>query len=132
MVRQSDKLASSPFLRYAICADTSIVDMQHVVDDKIISELGQISGIKTVKQNETAERVMTAVCDSRQMQAAGITMQDIQEAITNCSYVKPLGMEMVSDFDGKKKLMRINMAADGVRSLNLSKTKIRTANGQLV
>ena len=88
--------------------------------------------IKTVKQNETAERVMTAVCDSRQMQAAGITMQDIQEAITNCSYVKPLGMEMVSDFDGKKKLMRINMAADGDRSLNLSKTKIRTANGQLV
>lgn len=132
MVRQSDKLASSPFLRYAICADTSIVDMQHVVDDKIISEIGQISGIKTVKQNETAERVMTAVCDSRQMQAAGITMQDIQEAMTNCSYEKPLGMEMVSDFDGKKKLMRINMAADGDRSLNLSKTKIRTANGQLV
>ena len=131
-VRFSAGSDAGSFLTYAVCSNESLADMQRLVDEKIIPVLGQIRGVRDIRQNESGVRTMSALCDISQMRVLGITVDDVRNAISETTGVRPLGMAMVDDALGKRLWMSVSIASDGVKPGSLGAIMVRAKSGQLV
>ena len=107
-VNSPDAVAARPFLVYNINSTVSPNLIKQYVDKNIQPVLSQIPGIFKVDVTGATPMEWMLEYDITQLDALGITVNDIREAISTSNDKRTFGMAMVEDKETDKRYVRLS------------------------
>jgi multidrug efflux pump subunit AcrB len=108
-VNRPDEESSRPFLIYNIDAMVSPIIIQQYAEENIKPILAQISGIYKIDVSGATPMEWLLEYDISQLDAHGITVNDIREAINSYNRKEALGMVPVENESSEKNYMRLSL-----------------------
>ncbi len=71
-----------PIMILSATADQSMEGLDRILDDKLVTPLGRVSGVGTVSVAGAPERTIYVYCDPNKLQAYGLSVSDISSIIS--------------------------------------------------
>ncbi len=117
-VNRPDEAKAGPFLIYNINAMVSPNLIQQYVEKNIQPILAQIPGVFKVDVSGATQMEWLLEYDFPQLDAIGITVYDIREAISAYNRRQSLGLALMDDSETDKRYMRLSMSIDNSYTSN--------------
>lgn len=108
-LNRSDEQANRPFLVFTVNAPANPIIIQQFAENNIKPKLAQIEGVDRIDVTGSLPMEWKIEYDSRQLEIAGITVNDIQSAINH--YLNREFMGMVVNEGGKNEWIRVALVS---------------------
>jgi len=134
-VSKSDENSDRPFISYTINAPENLTQIYALTDKLIKPKLANIKGIDRIDISGSTPMEYRLEYDAKQLGALGITVSDIQQAISNYLSKEFLGNGSVEQVTGQKALIRILLITNNENNksgFNCSGITIKTQSGELI
>ena len=113
-VNRPDEESARPFLIYNIDAMVSPIVIQQYVEEQIKPLLAQIPGIYKIDVSGATPMEWMLEYDITQLDALGITVGEIRQAIGTYNTKESLGMVMTEDETQEKRYMRLSLSTETI------------------
>ena len=131
MSRPDDK-ESRPFLTYTLNAAATPIFIQRYAENQIKPRLSTIQGIYRIQVSGATPMEWRLEYDSRQLSELGITVQDIQEAISTYYQKEFLGIANLSNNPDEKHWMRLALIPQHTEEgFDPTKISLKSPQGKL-
>ncbi|MDD4032794.1 MAG: efflux RND transporter permease subunit, partial [Bacteroidales bacterium] len=107
-----DERASRPFLTYSLNAPAVPRIIQQYAEDKIQPVLSRIPGVYKVDVSGAVPMEWRLTYNQSQLESLGLTLSDLQYAISQHLSVNHLGTGKVEGADGNTRWMRVSLLSD--------------------
>ena len=132
MSRPDDK-ESRPFLTYTLNAAATPIFIQRYAENQIKPRLSTIQGIYRIQVSGATPMEWRLEYDSRQLSELGITVQDIQEAISTYYQKEFLGIANLSNDPDEKHWMRLALIPQHTEEgFDPTKISVKSPQGKLL
>jgi len=133
-VSKSDENSDSPFISYTINAPENLTQIYGLTDKLIKPKLANIKGIDRIDISGSTPMEYRLEYDAKQLEALGITVSDIQQAIRNYLLKEFLGNGSVEPVTGQKTLIRVLLITNNEKKsgFDCSGIIIKTQSGRLI
>ena len=131
--RRSDENASRPFMTYTLNAPSTPILIQRYAEEYIKPILGQLKGIYKIELTGATPMEWQLEYDNRQLEQLGITLTEIQSAISQHYDKEFMGICSIErGTDGKEwiRVTRTSTREEGV--FHPSDIRLTTRNGELI
>ncbi|MCP9611806.1 efflux RND transporter permease subunit [Coprobacter tertius] len=109
---RSDENANLPFISYTINAPVNSFLIQQYTEKNIKTKLAQLEGVYRVDVSGATPMEWRLEYDYKQLETLGLTVSDIQTAVSNYMKKEFLGTVSFSDVGSKDHWIRLALAAD--------------------
>ena len=117
-VNRPDEESARPFLVYNIDAMVSPIVIQQYAEEHIKPLLAQLPGIYKIDVTGATPMEWMLEYDINQLDALGITVENIREAISFYNHKEALGMALFENNNSEKKYIRISLLTDNKKASN--------------
>ena len=132
-LRRSDDGAARPFMAYTLNAPANPIDIQRYAEENIKPVLGQLKGIYKVELAGASPMEWRLEYDSEQLDRLGISLSEVQAAITRQYDKEFLGICPVEDRRGNKGWIRaMRVSTDRPTDFVPADIRLTTAEGKQV
>jgi len=134
-VSKSDENSDRPFISYTINAPENLTQIYALTDKLIKPKLANIKGIDRIDISGSTPMEYRLEYDAKQIEALGVTVSDIQQAISNYLSKEFLGNGSVEQATGQKALIRVLLTANNENNksgFDCSGIIIKTQSGRLI
>jgi len=135
LVSKSDENSDRPFISYTINAPENLTQIYGLTDKLIKPKLANIKGIDRIDISGSTPMEYRLEYDAKQLEALGVTVSDIQQAIRNYLSKEFLGNGSVEQATGQKALIRVLLTANNENNksgFDCSGIIIKTQSGRLI
>lgn len=126
-VRRPDENAARPFMTFTVNSAAVPVVIQQYAENNIKPRLNDIAGLYKIEVHGATPMEWQLMYDNDRLQALGVTVNDIREAVSQHYTTDFLGMAETRSADGTAAWMRI-MLMSGSRSDTFDATAITVKN----
>lgn len=130
--RRSDDNAARPFMTYTLNAPANPVLIQRYAEENIKPALGQLGGIYKVELSGATPMEWQLEYDSEQLSRLGITLSQVQSAITGHYEKEFLGICPIERGDGKEWIRLVRTSAGEETRFEPSEIQLKMADGSLL
>ena len=131
--RRSNNNASRPFMTYTLNAPSTPILIQRYAEENIKPVLGQLKGVYKVELTGATPMEWQLEYDNVQLSRLGITLSDIQNAISGHYDKEFLGICSIEKGTGGEEWIRLVRSATGNENdFNPSEIRLKTSDGTLV
>ena len=131
--RRSDENASRPFMTYTLNAPSTPILIQRYAEEYIKPILGQLKGIYKIELTGATPMEWQLEYDNRQLEQFGITLTEIQSAITQHYDKEFMGICSIERGTDGKEWIRVTRTSTGEEGVfHPSDIRLTTRNGELV
>ncbi len=113
-VNRPDEESARPFLVYNIDAMVSPITIQQYAEEHIKPILAQLPGIYKIEVSGATPMEWLLEYDISQLDALGITVNDIRKAVESYNRKESLGMVMLENNEHDKRYMRLSLSTETV------------------
>ena len=130
---RSDTKADRPFMTYTLNAPATPILIQRYAEENIKPVLGQLKGVYKVDLTGATPMEWQLEYDNDQLQQLGISLNDIQQAISGHYEKEFLGICSIEKGEGGKEWIRLTRTATGKETEFVPQDiRLKTADGVLV
>ena len=131
--RRSDENASRPFMTYTLNAPSTPILIQRYAEEYIKPILGQLKGIYKIELTGATPMEWQLEYDNRQLEQLGITLTEIQSAISQHYDKEFMGICSIERGTDGKEWIRVTRTSTGEEGVfHPSDIRLTTRNGELV
>ena len=131
--RRSDENASRPFMTYTLNAPSTPILIQRYAEEYIKPILGQLKGIYKIELTGATPMGWQLEYDNRQLEQLGITLTEIQSAISQHYDKEFMGICSIERGTDGKEWIRVTRTSTGEEGVfHPSDIRLTTRNGELV
>jgi multidrug efflux pump subunit AcrB len=112
-VDRPDEESARPFIVYSIDAAVSPIIIQQYAEERIKPILAQLPGIYRIDVSGSTPMEWMLEYDISQLDALGITVNNIMDAINSYNRKEALGMALTENEDSGRRYMRLSLTAGG-------------------
>src|ERR1035437_4022364 len=134
-VSKSDENSDRPFISYTINAPQNLTQIYGLTDKLIKPKLANIKGIDRIDISGSTPMEYRLEYDAKQLETLGITVSDIQQAISNYLSKEFLGNGSVEQVTGHKALIRVLLITNNENNksgFDCSGIIIKTQSGRVM
>ena len=134
-VSKSDENSDRPFISYTINAPQNLTQIYNLTDKLIKPKLANIKGIDRIDISGSTPMEYRLEYDAKQLETLGITVSDIQQAISNYLSKEFLGNGSVEQVSGQKALIRVLLITTNENNksgFDCSGIIIKTQSGRVI
>ena len=134
-VSKSDENSDRPFISYTINAPENLSQIYVVTEKLIKPRLANIKGIDRIDISGSTPMEYRIEYDAKQLETLGITVSDIQQAISNFLSKEFLGDGTVELSSGQKSLIRVILSTNNENNkagFDCSGITVKTPSGKLI
>ncbi len=132
-VRRPDENAARPFMTYTINSAAMPIVIQNYTENNIKQQLNDISGIYKIEVRGATPMEWQLTYDNDQLQALGITVNDIREAVSTYYTTDFMGMAQISESNEAASWMRIMlMSGDENNTFDAGDIYVKNKDGTLI
>lgn len=117
---------SQPIMYYSLTGNEDVNELKDLAEDLIQSRLERIDGVAAVSINGGRDRVVEVTLDPAKLAAYGLTIEQVQQAISSSNLSASTGS--VREGDGK---LNIRVEGEFAEVSNIGLTPIRVGNGSI-
>jgi multidrug efflux pump subunit AcrB len=134
-VSKSDENSDRPFISYTINAPQNLTQIYGLTDKLIKPKLANIKGIDRIDISGSTPMEYRLEYDAKQLETLGVTVSDIQQAISNYLSKEFLGNGSVEQVTGHKALIRVLLITNNENNksgFDCSGIIIKTQSGRVI
>lgn len=132
-VRRPDENASRPFMTFTVNSAATPVVIQRYTENTIKQRLSDIAGLYRIDVRGATPMEWQLTYDSDQLQALGVTLNDIRQAVSTYYAIDYLGMAETQDDGGTPSWMRVMLVPGGdTNTFDASAITVKNRDGALV
>ena len=132
-VRRPDENAARPFMTFTINSAAMPIVIQNYTENNIKQQLNDISGIYKIDVRGATPMEWQLTYDYDQLQALGITVNDIREAVSTYYTTDFMGMAQTNETDEAPSWMRIIlMSGDENSTFDANAIHVKNRDGALI
>ena len=132
-MKRPDENASRPFMSFTLNAPSTPILIQQYADEHIKTRLAQIQGIYKIDLSGATPMEWVLEYDSEQLRRLGITLSDIQQAVSRYYLKEFLGTYNVESSTGGKEWIRLALMPETKdEGFDASRIRVKSAEGKLI
>lgn len=132
-MKRPDENASRPFMSFTLNAPSTPILIQQYADEHIKTRLAQIQGIYKIDLSGATPMEWGLEYDSEQLRRLGITLSDIQQAVSRYYLKEFLGTYNVESSTGGKEWIRLALMPETKdEGFDASRIRVKSAEGKLI
>lgn len=132
-MKRPDENASRPFMLFTLNAPSTPILIQQYADEHIKTRLAQIQGIYKIDLSGATPMEWVLEYDSEQLRRLGITLSDIQQAVSRYYLKEFLGTYNVESSTGGKEWIRLALMPETKdEGFDASRIRVKSAEGKLI
>lgn len=132
-MKRPDENASRPFMSFTLNAPSTPILIQQYADEHIKTRLAQIQGIYKIDLSGATPMEWVLEYDSEQLRRLGITLSDIQQAVSRYYLKEFLGTYNVESSTGGKEWIRLVLMPETKdEGFDASRIRVKSAEGKLI
>lgn len=132
-MKRPDENASRPFMSFTLNAPSTPILIQQYADEHIKTRLAQIQGIYKIDLSGATPMEWVLEYDSEQLRRLGITLSDIQQAVSRYYLKEFLGTYNVESSTGGKEWIRLALMPETKdEGFDVSRIRVKSAEGKLI
>ena len=132
-MKRPDENASRPFMSFTLNAPSTPILIQQYADEHIKTRLAQIQGIYKIDLSGATPMEWVLEYDSEQLRRLGITLSDIQQAVSRYYLKEFLGTYNVESSTGGKEWIRLALMPETKEEgFDASRIRVKSAEGKLI
>ena len=132
-MKRPDENASRPFMSFTLNAPSTPILVQQYADEHIKTRLAQIQGIYKIDLSGATPMEWVLEYDSEQLRRLGITLSDIQQAVSRYYLKEFLGTYNVESSTGGKEWIRLALMPETKdEGFDASRIRVKSAEGKLI
>ena len=132
-MKRPDENASRPFMSFTLNAPSTPILIQQYADEHIKTRLAQIQGIYKIDLSGATPMEWVLEYDSEQLRRLGITLSDIQQAVSRYYLMEFLGTYNVESSTGGKEWIRLALMPETKdEGFDVSRIRVKSAEGKLI
>ena len=132
-MKRPDENASRPFMSFTLIAPSTPILIQQYADEHIKTRLAQIQGIYKIDLSGATPMEWVLEYDSEQLRRLGITLSDIQQAVSRYYLKEFLGTYNVESSTGGKEWIRLALMPETKdEGFDASRIRVKSAEGKLI
>ena len=132
-MKRPDENASRPFMSFTLNAPSTPILIQQYADEHIKTRLAQIQGIYKIDLSGATPMEWVLEYDSEQLRRLGITLSDIQQAVSRYYLKEFLGTYNVESSTGGKEWIRLTLMPETKdEGFDASRIRVKSAEGKLI
>ena len=132
-MKRPDENASRPFMSFTLNALSTPILIQQYADEHIKTRLAQIQGIYKIDLSGATPMEWVLEYDSEQLRRLGITLSDIQQAVSRYYLKEFLGTYNVESSTGGKEWIRLALMPETKdEGFDVSRIRVKSAEGKLI
>ena len=132
-MKRPDENASRPFMSFTLNAASTAILIQQYADEHIKTRLAQIQGIYKIDLSGATPMEWVLEYDSEQLRRLGITLSDIQQAVSRYYLKEFLGTYNVESSTGGKEWIRLALMPETKdEGFDVSRIRVKSAEGKLI
>ncbi|MFK2303445.1 efflux RND transporter permease subunit [Bacteroides fragilis] len=132
-MKRPDENASRPFMSFTLNAPSTPILIQQYADEHIKTRLAQIQGIYKIDLSGATPMEWVLEYDSEQLRRLGITLSDIQQAVSRYYLKEFLGTYNVESSTGGKEWIRLSLMPETKdEGFDASRIRVKSAEGKLI
>ena len=132
-MKRPDENASRPFMSFTLNAPSTPILIQQYADEHIKTRLAQIQGIYKIDLSGATPMEWVLEYDSEQLRRLGITLSDIQQAVSRYYLKEFLGTYNVESSTGGKEWIRLALMTETKdEGFDASRIRVKSAEGKLI
>ncbi len=131
---RSDENANRPFMTYTINAPASPVFIKEFTENQIKPKLSTIEGVNRIRVSGAMPMEWKVEYDYKQLQTLGITVEEIQTAISQSLSKENLGTVSTGKEGDQSQWIRIALAPEEIPqgTFDVSNIQVKAVNGKIV
>lgn len=132
-MKRPDENASRPFMSFTLNAPSTPILIQQYADEHIKTRLAQIQGIYKIDLSGATPMEWVLEYDSEQLRRLGITLSDIQQAVSRYYQKEFLGTYNVESSTGGKEWIRLALMPEiKEEGFDASRIRVKSTEGKLI
>jgi multidrug efflux pump subunit AcrB len=132
-MKRPDENASRPFMSFTLNAPSTPILIQQYADEHIKTRLAQIQGIYKIDLSGATPMEWVLEYDSEQLRRLGITLSDIQQAVSRYYLKEFLGTYNVESSTGGKEWIRLALMPETKdEGFDASRIRVKSTEGKLI
>ena len=132
-MKRPDENASRPFMSFTLNAPSTPILIQQYADEHIKTRLAQIQGIYKIDLSGATPMEWVLEYDSEQLRRLGITLSDIQQAVSRYYQKEFLGTYNVESSTGGKEWIRLALMPETKEvGFDASRIRVKSTEGKLI
>jgi len=132
-VRRPDENASRPFMNFTVNSAATPIVIQKYTEYNIKQRLSDIAGLYKIEVRGATPMEWQLTYDNDQLQALGVTLNDIRQAVSMYYSTDFLGMAETESVNDAPSWMRIMLVSDGDHNtFDASAITVKNSDGTLI